>query len=311
MEQLSLLEFEAYIERTRREIEERISEKISNRSDAHIIRDAISGGKRLRSILLMLTFDALGGKDRDTALDIACALELAHNASLIHDDIIDGDIERRGAPTLWRKVGIAKAIIHGHRIINLAFQTVLEKGTELARIFLKAWDDASRGILDEIFSSEPFSEKLYKKIVREKTASLFIAATECAAIIAGADEKLRKLLRDYGEAVGIAYQIADDYVDVLKKRMNVRMPILMLRQLEEAIKAFYIAFKLKKPVLPFRSLLMLDRPVLVVKKEMDEYLNKATSIASSLAIPDSPYKEMLQIFPRYCVNLMLRELKLS
>ncbi|MEM1891530.1 MAG: polyprenyl synthetase family protein, partial [Nitrososphaerota archaeon] len=102
-----------YVETARAEIDRKLLEKINNRSDRIVIKNVLSGGKRLRPVLLLLAYDTLGGKDRDAALDVACALELAHNASLIHDDIIDGDIERRGKPALWRQIGVVNAIIQG------------------------------------------------------------------------------------------------------------------------------------------------------------------------------------------------------
>jgi len=298
-----------YVKLARAEIDEKLSEKIKSRSDRAVIKNALSGGKRLRSILLLLAYDALGGKDRDAALEVACALELAHNASLIHDDIIDGDMERRGRPALWRQIGVANAIIQGHRIINLAFQTVLDKGVELARIFLKAWNDASTGILEEIFSGEEFSKKLYTRIVKEKTASLFAAATESAAVLAHADGKVRELMREYGEMVGMAYQLADDYVDILSDRRRLNFPIFVLRQFEDMIKQFYIATKTGnlRAIIP-KSLFDIRRSDIFVK-EINDYITRAKELISNPAIPDSRYKSMLMEFPRYCVNSMLSGLR--
>lgn len=299
-----------YVEATRAEIDRKLLEKINNRSDRVIIKNVLFGGKRLRPVLLLLAYDALGGKDRGAALDVACALELAHNASLIHDDIIDGDIERRGKPALWRQIGVANAIIQGHRIINLAFQTVLDKGVELAKIFLKAWNDASTGVLEEIFSGEPFSKKLYTKIVKEKTASLFAAATESAAVLTHSDEKVRELMRKYGEMVGMAYQLADDYVEIVKGRRRLNFPIFILRQFEETIKQLYVATKTGnfRAILP-KALFNMKKVDGILSKEIRDYIMRAKEIASSPAIPDSRYKVMLAEFPRYCVDSMLSELR--
>lgn len=293
---------------TKTEIDKKLLEKIKNRSDRIVIGNVLSGGKRLRPTLLMLVYDALGGKDRDAALDVACALELAHNASLIHDDIIDGDVERRGRPALWRQIGVANAVIQGHRIINLAFQTTLDKGVELAKIFLKAWNDASTGVLEEIFSGEPFSKKLYTRIAREKTAALFAAAAESAAVLAHSDEKVRELMREYGETVGMAYQLADDYVEIMKGKRHLQLPLFILRQFEETVKQLYVATKTGnlRAILPKVSL-SVKRDGLFIK-EIKDYVAKAKEIASSPLIPDSRYKAMLAEFPRYCVDSMLKEL---
>ncbi|MEM3885272.1 MAG: polyprenyl synthetase family protein [Nitrososphaerota archaeon] len=299
-----------YVETARAEIDRKLLEKINNRSDRIVIKNVLSGGKRLRPVLLLLAYDTLGGKDRDAALDVACALELAHNASLIHDDIIDGDIERRGKLALWRQIGVVNAIIQGHRMINLAFQTVLDKGIELAKIFLKAWNDASAGVLEEIFSGEPFSKKLYAKIVKEKTASLFAAATESAAVLAHSDEKVRELMRKYGEMVGMAYQLADDYVEIVKGRRNLNFPIFILRQLEETIKQLYVATKTGniRAISP-KTLFNVKKVDGIFLKEIRDYVMRAKEIASNPAIPDSRYKVMLAEFPKYCVNSMLNELR--
>ncbi len=298
-----------YVEAAKAEIDRKLLERINNRSDRIIIKNALAGGKRLRPVLLLLAYDALGGKDRDVALDVACALELAHSASLIHDDIIDGDIERRGKPALWRQIGVANAIIQGHRIINLAFQTVLDKGVELAKIFLKAWNDASSGVLEEIFSGEPFSKKLYTKIVKEKTASLFAAAAESAAVLARSNEKVIELMKEYGEMVGMAYQLTDDYVEIIRGKRRANLPIFILRQFEEIIKQLYLATKTGnlRALLP-RVIFEAKRNDMFLK-DIRDYIMRAKEIAYNPAIPDSRYKVMLAEFPRYCVDSMLNELR--
>ncbi|PUA34333.1 MAG: hypothetical protein B9J98_00350 [Candidatus Terraquivivens tikiterensis] len=309
MEALGWADLAEYVRVTRAEIDRKLSEKIKNRSDRIVIGNVLSGGKRLRPTLLMLVYDALGGKDRDAALDVACALELAHNASLIHDDIIDGDVERRGKPALWRQIGIASAVIQGHRIINLAFQTILDKGIELAKIFLKAWNDASTGVLEEIFSGEPFSKKLYARIAKEKTAALFAAAAESAAVLARSGEDVRKLMREYGEMVGMAYQLADDYVEIARGKRGLNLPIFMLRQFEETVRQLYVATKTGnlRAILPKVSFSIKGDGIFV--KEIRDYIARAKEITSSPLIPDSRYKAMLAEFPRYCVDSMLKELR--
>ena len=115
-------ELRELLEGLRRDLEHHLLRRIDSRSDRFLIQKALLGGKRLRPLLLLVTFKALGGRDYEKALDVACALELAHSASLVHDDILDLDYRRRGELSLWRHIGVGKALLQGHRIINFAFE---------------------------------------------------------------------------------------------------------------------------------------------------------------------------------------------
>ncbi|HIQ29567.1 MAG TPA: hypothetical protein EYH45_03285 [Candidatus Caldiarchaeum subterraneum] len=290
----------------REDLEQHIQRRIHGRSDRFLIQRAILGGKRLRPLLLLVTFKALNGEDYEKALDVACALELAHSASLMHDDILDLDYRRRGELSIWRHIGVGKALLQGHRIINFAFETVLEKGIELARIFVEAWDKASKGILNEVLLGRDISEELYLLIIREKTASLFEAATESAAVLAGVDEQAKYLVKQYGVEVGTAYQLADDLVDSLRNKRYGGVMFLMQDFKERFLKAL-IASKTGK----FSTLVKAFSP----KHPSEEFIirqvayriSKARQLASSGLIPDNPYKEALKQLPLYFITQMLRE----
>jgi len=297
---------DSVLDELRKDLERHIKLRIGRRSDRYLIEKVIAGGKRLRPLLLLFTFKALGGKDYSKALDVACALELAHSASLVHDDIIDLDYHRRGGLALWQQIGIGKAMLEGHRIINFAFETVLEKGMELSKIFVEAWDKASAGILDEVMTSAHLSTELYLKIIREKTASLFEAATESAAVIAGVNEELKRLIRQYGCEVGIAYQLSDDLAELLHKRRYGRLPYIFQEWKDRMIKVF-IASKTRRvktfisaisPQLPSEQFLI---------KEIARRIAHAQALASSKLIPETPLKPMLQEIPLYFVKQMLHE----
>lgn len=299
------ISIDEYVEELKRELERWFEEKISGRSDRYLLGRVIEGGKRLRPILLMLVFEALGRGDRKAALDVAFALELAHNASLVHDDILDWDLVRRGKPALWRQLGIGRAVIEGHRIINLAFQTVLEKGVELSKLFLDAWERASFGVLEEMFSTTPPAKKLYLRIVQEKTASLFAVGAEAAAVIVGTDDETRHLLREYGLLVGILYQLADDYVE-LRKGGGVVSILLKLQQIEDLIRRGYIAMRSGRLLRFFEAARSLRDPIPFLSKEMRETLDRIDELVESLNV-EEPYKTLLKQYPRYCVRSMLRE----
>lgn len=307
-----VLYLEDFTKQARSDIETRIREMIIDRSDREVIVRAIEGGKRLRPILLLLVFNSLGGKDSQKAMDVACALELAHNASLIHDDVIDNDTVRRGKTSLWRELGIGKAVIQGHRIINLAFQTVLAKGLELGQIFLNAWDRASSGLFEEVLSRELPTKTLYLRIIREKTASLFGAAAECGAVISGATHTVRVAAREFGEFVGIAYQLADDYMEVRKGRGLFRIPLVALQLLEDRIRNLFLSLVRKKDVRSaWRMISLRVDMTSFYKEEISRYIEKAEALIDLLPVTEEHWRDALRLMPRFSVNSLLSELKES
>ena len=308
METLTKLSLEKYIESIRDKVNSCLYRRILSRHDGEIIASVVRNGKRLRPILLVMIFNALGGRDVERALEVACALELAHNASLAHDDVIDGDVERRGRPSLWRRMGVGRTIIEGHRIINMAFQITLEEGIDIARIFLEAWDRASSGVLKELMNKDLPSKKLYLRIIREKTASLFEAASESGAILAGASREVVEVARRYGEYVGIAYQLADDYVDTLKGRLSLRSPLFILERLEEKFREAFLALRLNRSLPALRLLAPRIDWRGFLLEEMRRYVALAREAAGKMGV-EEPHRSYLSRFPTYCVNQMLSELR--
>lgn len=305
---ITALALEEYVEALRRQVDFHLYKKIRGRADEKVIASVLRRGKRLRPVLLMMVFNALGGRDVERALDVACALELAHNASLAHDDVIDGDFERRGRPSLWRRIGVGRAVIEGHRIINMAFQITLEEGLDIARIFLKAWDRSSSGVLNELLSKEPPSKLLYMRIIKEKTASLFEAAAESGALIAGVPKRVVELARKYGEWVGVAYQLADDYVDTVKGKPFSRFPLIVIERLEEKLKHLSINLKLRKRF----SISSIISPKVDWERFLVDELKKAIASAKAVVSEmgvEEPHRTYLRRFPGYCVKSMLSESK--
>ncbi|MEM2004227.1 MAG: polyprenyl synthetase family protein [Nitrososphaerota archaeon] len=296
-----------YLTEKKRELDDWFAMKARESIDGGLIKETIKGGKRLRPLLLMLVFDALDGKDRESALDVAYALELAHNASLVHDDIIDWDYYRRSRPALWRQIGIGRAVIQGHRIINTAFRTVLDKGVEITRLFLEAWENSSFGVLEELFSSTPPSKMLYLRIIQEKTASLFAAGAESAAVLAGSSEKMRNLARRYGLLVGTVYQLADDYVDLRRNKGLIRV-ILRLRNIDEAVRKGYIALKEGRLLRFLEIIQQSSRFYSFITELLRECYDEIDKIVDAMEIKEE-YRPLLKEFPRFCLEQMLKESK--
>ncbi|MBY6139847.1 polyprenyl synthetase family protein [Leisingera daeponensis] len=179
---------------------------------AHLVE---AGGKRLRP-MLTLAAARLCGYEGDHHLKLAATVEFIHTATLLHDDVVDESAQRRGRPTanlLWDN---KSSVLVGDYLFARSFQLMVE--TESLRV-LDILANASATIAEgEVLQMTAASnlktdEDVYLQVVRGKTAALFSAATEIGGVIAGAAEEQVKALFDYGDALGIAFQIADDLLD--------------------------------------------------------------------------------------------------
>ncbi|MCX8201909.1 MAG: polyprenyl synthetase family protein [Candidatus Caldarchaeum sp.] len=300
------IDAEALLAVLKTDLEKHLYDKIAGRPDSFLIEKAVKGGKRIRPILLLTVFKALGGIEYRKALDVAVALELAHSASLVHDDIVDLDKTRRSSPSLWFQIGAGKAILQGHRIINLAFQIVLDIGEEMSRIFVTAWDRASKGILEEVVNKAALTERLYLVMIREKTASLFEAACHAGAVLAGARPDQVELMRKYGSEVGTLYQLADDLSDIYLRKKSGRL-YFVTHEMRERLVHLLISSKTKQ----LRGLIRAVAPRIpdeqFLKKQIVERLRSATSLAEDPRVPESPYKTLLRLLPRLFVAQMMDE----
>lgn len=224
-----------YMQDTRLEVEKRLDELVrAAEVDPGRIYEAmryslLSGGKRLRAILMMITADILAGSHAHV-LDAACALEMVHAYSLIHDDLpcMDDDDMRRGQPTNHRVFGEAMAVLAGDGLLTLAFATLARIPVQppvtasallqcIAEIGFGAGPEGMVGgqALDIAFtgdSSVTLDE--LKPIHLRKTGALFRSAVRASAILCDASETVIRCLDRYAEALGLAFQIGDDILDV-------------------------------------------------------------------------------------------------
>ncbi len=180
----------------------------------------INAGKRLRPVFLLLADEAQGGAWRQ-ALPAAAAAELLHNFTLIHDDIEDRDRFRRGRPTLWAIWGEAQAINAGDALFSISYRALLrlrEKGVPDERV-LRVIDRYTETLVhltegqcrDISFEQQDaIDEESYLRMIRGKTAALVGLVCEVGGIVAGAPDNHTSALRDFGEAVGLAFQMQDD-----------------------------------------------------------------------------------------------------
>ena len=179
---------------------------------AHLIE---AGGKRVRP-LLTLAAARLCGYEGDHHIALAATVEFIHTATLLHDDVVDESTQRRGRPTanlLWDN---QSSVLVGDYLFARSFQLMVETGSlRVLDILANAAATIAEGEVLQLTAARNIetTEETYLKVVRGKTAALFAAATEVGGVIAGAPEDQVVGLRAYGDALGIAFQIADDLLD--------------------------------------------------------------------------------------------------
>lgn len=181
-----------------------------------------SGGKRLRPTLLLLAY-GLYRDDVDRALPAALAIETYHNHTLLHDDLMDNADVRRGRPTVHRKWDANTAILSGDEMLILAFRHLLKQDVEgdAARLqqLLSLYADTMQEICEgqqydmNFEHADNVSVEQYIEMIRLKTSVLLACALKAGALIAGAPEEDADLLYRFGERVGLAFQLQDDYLD--------------------------------------------------------------------------------------------------
>jgi geranylgeranyl diphosphate synthase type I len=184
-----------------------------------------SGGKRMRPLLGLLAYASIAG-DHRRALPGAAAVELGHNFSLVHDDIEDGDRERRHRPTLWAIHGVPQAINAGDTLLSLsriALHRLTELGFSDAVVLrlMRLYDETCLALCEgqyiDIATSEsdaPMSVEHYFDMIGRKTAALIAAAIEAGAVLATDDEAVIRRYRAFGWALGIAFQLNDDLLGI-------------------------------------------------------------------------------------------------
>mgnify|MGYP001571954794 FL=1 len=187
-----------------------------------------AGGKRIRPVLVMASAETFGGLT-DSIIDIACAVELIHTYSLIHDDLpaIDNDDMRRGMPTCHKVFGEAMAILAGDALLTFAFDVMADAHTstdEERLLLLKTIQEIARAagstgmaggqVLDIESEGKDVAFPVLEYIHIHKTGELILASIRAGAIMKNAGDKELEAMTRYGEAIGLAFQIADDILDV-------------------------------------------------------------------------------------------------
>jgi geranylgeranyl diphosphate synthase type I len=247
------------------------------------------GGKRLRPYMVIKSCQILGGTT-EQAIPAAAAIEMIHNFTLVHDDIMDNDEVRHGVPTVHVRFGIPIGILAGDLLFSRAFETIskpyLNKskdvGLNLVATLAKACTDVCEGQALDISmakSSKIPNEVQYIKMVEKKTSSLFVASCAMGAIVANKNFADVERLSTFGRNLGIAFQIIDDLIGVIGDPKITRKPVG--NDIREGKKSLPILMAIKRAnSKEKKSILNVFGNPSVSKNEVE----KAISIISSLGI---------------------------
>ncbi|MEK6793727.1 MAG: polyprenyl synthetase family protein [Spirochaetota bacterium] len=194
-----------------------------------------AGGKRLRPVLVLMVNDTFGGADA-SVLDTACALELIHTYSLVHDDLpaMDDDELRRGKPTVHIRYGEGNAILVGDALLTYAFSLAARSPLSDSAVRAVTGELADAAgcsgmvggqFLDLCNEGSAIAFELLTSIHALKTGALIRAAVRIGAVAGGADDDTLTALTRYGEAIGLAFQIQDDILDVTSDTASLGKPV--------------------------------------------------------------------------------------
>lgn len=301
--------------------------KILYDASSHLIR---TGGKRLRPFLVIKSFE-LFDKDVRKVLPVAAGLELIHNFTLVHDDIMDHDLMRHNAPTVHAKYGVPLAIISGDILFAKAFEAIvlgMKKVSIKENIIIRVLELAIKSSIRvcegqakdlRMSSSKRFySKETYFNMIQSKTATLFEAACKAGSIVGDAGEKDERFMASFGRYIGIAFQLVDDLLGIVGDSRLTGKPVgsdlregkktlalslaLKLASDEDRIKIQRVFGKKKVTQEEMEEALKIISETKVADKVRDEarfYANKALSILKRY--PDSPAKKSLSELTNFIV----------
>jgi len=177
------------------------------------------GGKRLRPLLVLMSADLFGG-DINEAIKPSIGVELFHNFTLLHDDIMDNAPIRRGRPSVFRKWNANVAILSGDTMFVMAYDYICKVRKEVLPQTVDLFNDTARKVCEgqqydmDFETQQEVSLDEYLRMIRLKTAVLLACSVKLGAILANAGEEATRTIYDFGENLGMAFQLQDDYLDI-------------------------------------------------------------------------------------------------
>ena len=257
----------------------------------------VNGGKRLRPYMVIRSCQILGGKS-STAMIAASAVEMVHNFTLVHDDIMDNDEMRHGVPTVHKKFGMPIAILAGDVLFSKAFQIISESklspnaNTHLISRLAKACVDVCEGQLLDIKMADEKripTEAEYITMIGKKTAALFDVSCAMGAICATNKPKDISNLSAFGRNLGIAFQITDDLIGVMGNPKVTKKPVG--NDLREGKKSLPILMAIKIAKSSEKKIIL---KAFGNSKISKSDLNKAVEIIRSLGIEEKVRNQALK-----------------
>lgn len=277
-----------------------------------------SGGKRIRVALTLLTGEMLDG-DRDTLITLSASLELLHTATLVHDDLIDGSLIRRGIPTLNAQWSAPATVLTGDFIFARAAKLAADVNLiPVMQLFAQTLAIIVNGEIKQLFGRRWLSgKKEYQQRIYAKTASLFETAAKSAAIVSQAEDNVVEKMRQFGYKVGMAFQVVDDIFDFIGDQSVIGKPVANdLRQGIITLPVIYYADQFPDDPL-LNSLIQngalaendLDRLIEAIrasdaiqkaKQEAVDFIDQSLAILQEF--PESPARQSLEDLARFIIE---------
>ncbi|MBK9453386.1 MAG: polyprenyl synthetase family protein [Bacteroidetes bacterium] len=276
------------------------------------------GGKRIRPMLLLMSYQAMSGRPGTEALNCATAVEFFHNFSLIHDDIMDNAPVRRGKPTVHEKWNTNTAILSGDAMFALAYEFLIQDFPQQAAPLLREFTRVAVGVCegqmeDMEMAGQRADVPQYIEMIRKKTAMLIGGSLSIGAIAAGASPQEVERLYQLGETAGIGFQLHDDYLDVYAPAekfgkqvggdiLENKMTFLLIRCIERANpeqkkRLDHLLYEEKVPEAKIAGVMALYAELGIEQEtiaEMDRYFAAADAIA--VEFRGKPGFEMIEGF---------------
>jgi len=290
--------------------------KITNRDKVPLFYNPIHytnslKGKRLRSLMTIVSGLTSGGELKSLVFP-AIAIELLHNFTLVHDDIMDNDNLRRGMETVHVKWDVGTAILAGDGLLGLAYQKLLDtpgvQTAEMAKLFTNTLIDICEGqALDKTFESKNIvTESEYLDMIEKKTAVLIRLSCQLGAMTANADKKIVNSFADFGYNIGMGFQIQDDLLDViadetkLGKKVGSDLAMHKKTILTTKLAGLGLSDANLNDVDKFKKLILDEGIIEQVEKMVSNYFDTADQLLEKM--PYNKYKENLVYLIDYIKN---------
>ena len=281
-----------------------------------------SGGKRLRALLTLGSAKLAGYELGERDVNLAGCVELIHSATLLHDDVIDESVLRRGKKTTNTIWGNQSSILTGDYLLSRCFEIMVDDGDlEILKLLSSTSAKIAQGeVLQLQHKGEAdLLEETYIKIINLKTAALFSAATETGACLAKLEDKKKEALASYGKNLGLAFQIADDALDYFAKEImfgkeigkdfyegKTTLPLIIIFQRANNEEKEFLKEILKKEKRnedDFSEVLALINKYKAVEKSLERAKYFVNVSRDALAIfPESKDKNILQSLSNFSLN---------